>query len=99
MGTDSKPHDNQMKGLIMTDQNVNNSEKHHESDKRDSQATARDWFSCCGLEAKGAIECPCVLFFRKHFLAALGILFVMLLMVLISQVGGILGIIAFVRTL
>ncbi len=44
-------------------------------------------------------ECPCASFFKKHPLAAVDIFSVMLLMFLISQVGGILGIIAVIRTL
>ena len=84
----------------MTGQNVNNSGKALESDNPDSQAGTKAAFSCCGPEATAAAtECPCASFFKKHPLAALGMFLVMLLMFLISQVGGILGIIAFIRTL
>ncbi len=87
----------------MADQNVNNFAKAPESDNRDSQAKTGPGFSCCGTEAteatEAATECPCASFFKKHTLAAVGIFSVMLLMFLISQVGGILGIIAFIRTL
>ncbi|HDY65022.1 MAG TPA: hypothetical protein ENH84_02160 [Phycisphaerae bacterium] len=84
----------------MAEQNVNNFAKAPEPDNRDSQAKAGPAFSCCGEEATEAVtECPCASFFKKHTLAAVGIFSVMLLMFLISQVGGILGIIAFIRTL
>ena len=84
----------------MTDKNVNNSGKACESDNSASQAGTGAAFSCCGPEATEAVtECRCASFFKKHSLAALGIFSAMLLMFLISQVGGILGIIAFIRTL
>ena len=84
----------------MTDQDVNSSVKAPESENPASQAGTGAAFSCCGPEATGAAtECPCASFFKKHSLAALGIFSAMLLMFLISQVGGILGIIAFIRTL
>jgi hypothetical protein len=44
-------------------------------------------------------QCPCGSFLKNHWLAAFTIFAMMLLMFLISQVGGILGIIAFFRTL
>ncbi len=84
----------------MTDQNAGNSPKASASDDPDSQVTTEAALSCCGPEAEAAAaECPCASFFKKHPLAAFGMFSVMLLMFLISQVGGILGIIAFIRTL
>ena len=89
-----------MKGTIMSEQNVNNFAKVPESGNRDSQAKSGPAFSCCGTETMEAVtECTCASFFKKHTLAAVGIFSIMLLMFLISQVGGILGIIAFIRTL
>jgi len=84
----------------MTDKNVNNSGKACESDNSPLQAGTGAAFGCCGPEAtEAAAECRCASFFKKHSLAALGIFSVMLMMFLISQVGGILGIIALTRTL
>ena len=55
---------------------------------------------CCGPEMSGmAPECPCGSMVKGHKLAAFGVLSLFLAMLLVSQVGGILGIIAFVRTL
>ena len=55
---------------------------------------------CCGPEMMEMMkDCPCGSFFKKHRLAAFAMLSLVILMFLISQVGGILGIIAFVRTL
>ena len=84
----------------MTEQNVNNSEKAPDANNQGSQAKSEAGLSCCGSEVMGAMtDCPCASFFKKHPLAMLGMFSVMLLMFLISQVGGILGIIAFIRTL
>ncbi|MHC4295325.1 MAG: hypothetical protein ACYSTL_07045, partial [Planctomycetota bacterium] len=56
--------------------------------------------SCCGpMMAEMMQQCPCGSFLKNHWLAAFTIFAMMLLMFLISQVGGILGIIAFFRTL
>ena len=56
--------------------------------------------NCCGPEAGDMMQtCACASFMKKHPLAGLGVLLVMLSMFLISQVGGILGIIAFFRTM
>ena len=49
--------------------------------------------------AEMAQSCACASFCKEHKCVALGFFSVMLLMFLISQVGGILGIIAFIRTL
>jgi len=43
--------------------------------------------------------CPCGSFVKKHWLAAFAVFFLIFLMLVISQLGGILGIIAFFRTL
>lgn len=84
----------------MTEQNINNSGKASDANNQDSQAKSGPEFSCCDPEVTAAkIECPCASFFKKHPLMGLGIFSIMLLMFLISQVGGILGIIAFIRTL
>ncbi len=84
----------------MTDQDANNSGKVPKPDSRSSQAETGAGFSCCGPEmTEAAAKCPCASMFKKHPLAGLGIFSVMLLMFLVSQVGGILGIIAFFRTL
>ena len=82
----------------MAEQNVNNFDKAPESDNRNSQAKTGPAVSCCGAEATEAAECPCGSFCKNHTLAAVVIFSLMLLMFLISQVGGILGIIAFLRT-
>jgi len=44
-------------------------------------------------------ECPCGSMIKGHKLAAFGIFSLFPAMLLVSQVGGILGIVAFVRTL
>ena len=55
---------------------------------------------CCeAMMAESADGCPCKPFIRKHWGVVLGIFSLMILAFLISQVGGILGLIAFVRTL
>lgn len=55
---------------------------------------------CCGpMTADMTAQCPCGSFFKEHRLAAIGIFSLMILVFLVSQVGGILGIIGFVRTL
>lgn len=55
---------------------------------------------CCSDEmGKMMNECPCCSFVKKHGGLGLLIVAVVILMFLISQVGGILGIIAYFRTL
>jgi len=44
-------------------------------------------------------SCPCGSFLKRHRLVAFAVFSLIVLMFLISQVGGILGIIAFIRTL
>ena len=68
--------------------------------------------SCCGPAPQAAADmrktmmgemaagqCPCATMMKRHPLAALAIFTLIGLMFLISQVGGVLGIIAFFRTL
>jgi len=55
---------------------------------------------CCGPAAVEAeASCPCAGAVKGHKLAFIGILTAVAAAFLISQVGGILGIIAFIRTL
>lgn len=55
---------------------------------------------CCGPElAEKMQECPCGSFLKEHGVACFGAVLLVVLAFLISQVGGILGIIAFFRTL
>ncbi len=68
----------------------------------DTQTTSKQdvTASCCGPEApETASGCPCGSMIKDHKLAAFVMFSLFLLMFLISQVGGILGIVAFVRTL
>ena len=61
----------------------------------DAEAT-----SCCGPQTAEMMQgCSCGSFLKAHRLAALAIFSLVALAFLISQVGGILGIIAFCRTL
>ena len=54
---------------------------------------------CCGpAMAETTRGCPCESMWKNHRLAGVAILGVVLLALLISQAGGILGIIAFFRT-
>ena len=54
---------------------------------------------CCGdAMEKMTEECKCCSFVKKHKLVGLLMVAVVILMFLISQIGGILGIIAFFRT-
>ena len=71
--------------------------------------------ACCGMAAGGdsgaeraaggpaseeaAQDCLCATIFREHRAAAIAAIGLVTLAILISQVGGILGIIAFFRTL
>ncbi len=55
--------------------------------------------SCCGLETAATAEaCPCGSVMKKHRVAVFAVLTGVLLAFLISQIGGILGAIAFFRT-
>ncbi len=55
---------------------------------------------CCGPETAETVQsCPCGSFLKGHRLAAFAVFSLIALMFLISQVGGILGIIAFFRTM
>ena len=55
--------------------------------------------SCCGAGApESAGGCPCKGMFKSHRLTAVVVLAAVALAVLISQAGGVLGIVAFVRT-
>ena len=59
-----------------------------------------DAVGCCDpMTAEMMQECPCGTFFKEHRLAGLVIFSLAILALLISQVGGILGIIAFFRTM
>ena len=61
---------------------------------------APDMSGCCGPEMAEMTEvCSCGSFLKKHRLIASAAIFLIFLMFVISQVGGILGIIAFFRTL
>lgn len=54
---------------------------------------------CCGSEAGQPTEgCPCGSMLKGHRFAVVAVLAVMGLALLISQAGGVLGIIAFFRT-
>ncbi len=54
---------------------------------------------CCGPQDETAVrDCPCGSLLKTHPVAVFAVLAVAILAVLISQVGGILGIIAFFRT-
>jgi hypothetical protein len=55
--------------------------------------------SCCGETAgEDASGCPCGTMMRKHRWAMFSVFSVLIVAFLVSQVGGILGIIAFART-
>ena len=55
--------------------------------------------ACCGpYTAKMMQECPCASAMKSHRKTALVAISVVFLAILISQVGGILGMIAFFRT-
>ena len=83
----------------MTEQN-NNCEKESSPNNQNSQTKNDPGPSCCSPEVIGEkTPCPCGSFFKKHPLRIAFFFSVMLLMFLISQVGGILGITAFIRTL
>ena len=59
-----------------------------------------DFAACCGPMMKEMMQsCPCGAMMKRHWLAAFVIFSLVVLAFLISQVGGILGIIAFIRTL
>ena len=61
--------------------------------------TATDAAACCGPEmAKMMQECPCASAMKGHWKTAFLAFSVVFLAFLISQVGGIFGIIAFFRT-
>ena len=64
------------------------------------QAGGAEKAGCCGPEmAEMMKECPCGAMFKKHRLGAFLVFLLVIVAFLISQVGGILGIIAFIRTL
>ena len=61
--------------------------------------TAAEMTSCCGPDtAKMMQECPCASAMKGHWKTALVAVSLVFLAFLISQVGGILGMIAFFRT-
>ena len=79
----------------MNDSNTTTTE-----DDAKAAGCCEDMKAGCGPEmAEMAQSCACASFCKEHKLVALGFCSAMLLMFLISQVGGILGIIAFIRTL
>lgn len=58
-----------------------------------------DMASCCGtMVGDGEKGCPCSAVMKRHRLAFFTVLSIVFLAFLVSQVGGILGIIAFTRT-
>ena len=58
------------------------------------------WAACCGPAMFDATEgCPCAGAFKSHRLVCTVILVVLALAFLVSQVGGVAGIVAFFRTL
>ena len=64
---------------------------------RDRRAEAA---MCCGFDVtEPTAGCPCKGLFKSHRLAAAVVCAMVVLAVLISQAGGILGIAAFIRTL
>ena len=61
--------------------------------------TATEMAACCGPDmVKMTQGCPCSSAMKSHWRAALAVFSVVFLAFLISQIGGILGIIAFFRT-
>ena len=69
-------------------------QEHTRVDKGDVETAG-----CCGAEAGQATEgCPCGSMLKGHRVAVVAVLAVMGLALLISQAGGVLGIIAFFRT-
>ena len=61
--------------------------------------TAAETATCCGPDmAKMMQECPCSSAVKSHWKTALVAFSIVFLAFLISQVGGILGMIAFFRT-
>ena len=55
---------------------------------------------CCGFDVtESTAGCPCKGLFRSHRIAAAVVCGAVVLAVLISQAGGVLGIVAFIRTL
>jgi hypothetical protein len=75
---------------------------HDNTTNRDNDGTCGDTGGpgCCDTGApESAAACPCKGVFKSHRLAAALICAAVALAVLISQAGGVLGIVAFVRTL
>ncbi len=69
------------------------------STKPDGGENAPETTACCGPEmAKMVQECPCASAMKSHPKTALLGMSIVFLALLISQVGGILGIVAFFRT-
>jgi hypothetical protein len=70
-----------------------------ERERRDGSARS-GWAACCGPERFGTAEgCPCAGAFKSHRVACVVVLTVAALAFLVSQLGGVLGIVAFFRTL
>ncbi len=66
----------------------------------DQGPSGSDMSGCCSPNMTQMMQiCPCGSFVKKHWLAAFAVFFLIFLMLVISQLGGILGIIAFFRTL
>ena len=73
------------------------------TDRADPCGTPREaegMTGCCAfMMSEAGSGCPCGPLIRRHRVAILTILAFVAAAILVSQVGGILGIIAFVRTL
>ncbi len=73
-------------------------EPDRQQDPEDPTAVKKD--ECCVPDTSKMVqECPCVSTMKRHCKTAIVAMGVLFLAFLISQVGGILGIIAFFRTL
>ncbi|MHC4447122.1 MAG: hypothetical protein ACYSXF_04975 [Planctomycetota bacterium] len=85
----------------MYDENVNSPPADSESEESGGgRAAGAGLAACCGpAMAEMTKGCPCEGAFKSHRVAVFAILAAVTLAFLISQVGGILGVIAFARTL
>ena len=84
----------------MSKEQINIPQKTSGQENSNTDPNTGDQSSCCGPEMTDMMaQCPCCSFIKKHWLLGFGIFLLMLLMLIISQVGGVLGIIAFFRTL
>lgn len=84
----------------MCQENVTTRNDEHTGDRSGAAgSTGGQRAGCCGPGVTQMAQgCPCGAVFKNHRATVFGICAVVLLALLISQVGGVLGILAFVRT-